>query len=504
MGVSRSYLSRAEVQKLLGVNAFGMWRLVRKYAMFPEPVENPYSPRERPEPQEVWDGAEVYSWAAETAEFTSRGAALLRPLPGSPAPARWLGYRDTLRGPALDWHTSIGVLRIVHCDDSRVATALATAIHASGNEEGVVSVCALYGDMGFHGPALVAADTAQPGIEYEVSWGDIAALAGQVLPWWPRLLRLPHAIRHWEPGAQAAVVSIPLSDQEIILHRAAASGVFDTIASAALRDMANSIHNDRVRETRREIEIFCKGREGEIPNPVIAGAVLDTSRHPLPREGERRVLKTGWRRLALHPHAHAVAALEVALDREPDLLPFGAVIEVPVESGTVSDRWACRLTECRPAAAHAVLAQNDKAEAYFTDPLTGMPVLRTHGADSRHVWRFYTPLSLPGGGAELASVVLHHTLWVTTSDGHVHPAPCTPTEYLWWGDSWGDRASEAAAVVDQILDRLSTTVTLHKHRNAPTGLTRLFSERHQQGTELTRATLLQARKAPRMRGEGKH
>ena len=78
---------------------------------------------------------------------------------------------------------------------------------------------------------------------------------------------------------------------------------------------------------------------------------------------------------------------------------------------------------CDPIAAHAVLAQDAKTEAFFIDPLTDMPVLRTPGDGGKQVWRFYTPLSLSAGGAELGSLVLHHTLWAITSDGRVHPAP---------------------------------------------------------------------------------
>ncbi|MGW4438088.1 hypothetical protein ACWELO_20415 [Streptomyces sp. NPDC004596] len=496
MGVSHSYLTKPEVQQLLGMTTFGMRRLTRKHDKFPRPKEKPYSPFNRQEPHEVWDATEVYSWAAETAELAHRGALLLRPLPEDPAPGRWLGYKDTMRGPALDWHTGLGVIRLVQCADAKTATDVASAITSNGNKDGVVTVCALYGDMGIHGPALVAADTAHPGIEYEASWGDVATLVGQALPWWPRLLRLPSVIRQWKPGAQAAVVEIPANDNEKILRSAAANDVFDVTSRVAVTDMANSIRNDRIDHTRHEIEIFCKEGYGKTPNPVVAGAVPDTSHHLLPCDGDRETLKTGWHKLALHTHPDAVAALEVAIGLEPDLLPFGAVTEIPVQPRTISDRWTHRLTICDPTAAHAVLAQDSRAEAFFTDPLTDMPVLRTPGNEDKQVWRFYAPLSLPAGGAELASVVLHHTLWVTTSDGHLHPAPCTPTEHLWWGDGWGDRASEAAAVVDQLLDDLGATIDLHEHWNAPKGLTALFNETHKPGVELTRAALLHARMSP--------
>ncbi|MET9550801.1 hypothetical protein ABZY36_36720 [Streptomyces sp. NPDC006627] len=67
--------------------------------------------------------------------------------------------------------------------------------------------------MSFRGLTLVAADTAHPGIEYEAAWGDVAALAGHDLPWWPDLLRLPHLIRAWQPGAPAAVVEVPANNE---------------------------------------------------------------------------------------------------------------------------------------------------------------------------------------------------------------------------------------------------------------------------------------------------
>ncbi|MCY0922829.1 hypothetical protein OS965_32595 [Streptomyces sp. H27-G5] len=496
MGVSSSYLSRAQVQQLLGVNTFGMWRLARKYDKFPKPTQKTGGHFDAKEREEVWESTSVYSWAAKTPEFAHRGAVLRRPLPEVLAPGRWAGYRDTPQGPAQDWHTDLGLIRIVHRGGSFTASNAATALRDQGNKDGVVTLCVLYGDMGRRGPALVAADIAHPSIEYEASWGDVTALAGQVLPWWPALLRLPEVIRHWTPGAAEVVVEVPADDHEKALRRAAANGTFEATSRTAAQDMANSIRNDRINYTSNDVRIFCKDGYGETPNRVVAGAVPDMSSHPLPCGGNREALMAGWRALALHTHPDAVAALEVASVRDPALLPFGATTEIPVQQGIISDRWTRRLTMCDPTAAHAVLAHDTKPEAFFIDPLTDMPVLRTSGDDGKLAWRFYAPLSLPVGGAELASLVLHHTLWVTTSDGHVHPAPCTPTDHLWWGDGWGDRPSEAAAVTDQLLDNLSATVDLHHHYEAPKGLTALFNEEHREGTELTRATLLHARMTP--------
>ncbi|MGW0778054.1 hypothetical protein ACWD01_31465 [Streptomyces sp. NPDC002835] len=48
---------------------------------------------------------------------------------------------------------------------------------------------------------------------------------------------------------------------------------------------------------------------------------------------------------------------------------------------------------CDPTAAHAILAQGKKAETFFIDPLTDMPVLRTPDNDGKQVQRYYAPLS---------------------------------------------------------------------------------------------------------------
>ncbi|MFJ2407021.1 hypothetical protein ACIOUE_37640 [Streptomyces xanthochromogenes] len=62
----------------------------------------------------------------------------------------------------------------------------------------------------------------------------------------------------------------------------------------------------------------------------------DISHHPLRCDGDRQVLEAGWHQLALSTHLDAVAAIEVAVCRRPDLLPFGALSEVPVRPGAIS------------------------------------------------------------------------------------------------------------------------------------------------------------------------
>ncbi|MFD9633429.1 hypothetical protein [Streptomyces violascens] len=57
----------------------------------------------------------------------------------------------------------------------------------------------------------------------------------------------------------------------------------------------------------------------------------------------------------------------------------------------------------------------------------------------------------------------------------------------------GDRPSEAPAVVDALLDGLSTTVDLRRHWKAPEGLIALFCEEHERGAALTSGILLHAR-----------
>ncbi len=498
MGMNDSYLCKREVQRLLGVNAFGLRRVVRKYDDLPEPTERPRNPfavpGEQKEGEEAWEANAVYRWAAATPEFSHRGALLERPLPADPFPGHWAGHAETVRGSALDWDTALGLVRIVHNDDRNTATIVACALVGSGNPDAVVTVCALSGDVTSTGPVLVACDTAHPTIEYDVPWGVVAALAGEVLPWWPKSLRLPQLIGVWQSGDASAVVEVPANANERILRRAADNTSLDPASRAAATDMANDIRNGRIVKLLAEIGLRLEDWREE-SNQVVIAAVPDTTHHPLPSSGDQSALRAGWRKLALSTAPDAVAALEIAVGCRPALLPYGALTEVPVIPGTVIERWTQRLAICEPTAAHAVLAEGDAAEEFFTDPLTDMPALRTTGGGRRAVWRFYAPLSLPAGGAVLDSAVLHYTVWITTSDGHVHPAPCIPTSHLWWG-GWGDQPSEAAAVIDALLDNLGATVSLRKHWQAPKGLTALFGQEHKHGTQLSRSALLYARMTP--------
>ncbi|KUJ31080.1 hypothetical protein ADK46_25815 [Streptomyces rimosus subsp. rimosus] len=64
------------------------------------------------------------------------------------------------------------------------------------------------------------------------------------------------------------------------------------------------------------------------------------------------------------------------------------------------------------------------------------------------------------------------------------------------GQRLGDQPSEAATVIDTLLDDLGATVNLREHFNASKGLVSLLNEEREQGTKLTRSTLLQARMRP--------
>ncbi|GAA2793191.1 hypothetical protein GCM10010441_18040 [Kitasatospora paracochleata] len=497
MAVRTTYLSKTEVQDLLGVSSFGMWRLPRQHENFPAPVENDnYRDPLVPDPGPRWDGTRLYTWAAATSEFQHRGALLNRPLPGQRRPGQYLGYRDTKYGPATDWHTTIGTIRVLHTTRSKAASAMAIDLAADRNRE-IATVCALYGDIGHTGPALVAADTAHPRIEYEAQWGRVADLAGQSLPWWPRLLCRPDVIRQWAPGSPAVVAAVPVDDREQTLRRAAENPVFARAARSALTAMADAIRNQRIDGIRSEIRIYTSHSDRLQTNLVVAARPDDTA-HPIAVEEDEEVLRRGWRQIVTSTQPDAVAAADIALGYQPELLPYGHFTEVPAKPGTVADRWARRLTICDPTAGHATLAEGKEVDDFFIDPLTDMPVVRTKPDDGKSAtWLFYAPLSLPAGRGELASVTLHDTLWITTTDGQTHPAPCTTSDHLWWGDGWGDRPTEAAHVINQLLDNPTTPISLDDHGSkAPAGLTALLNEDHKQGTELNRAKLLHARMTP--------
>ncbi|MET7304990.1 hypothetical protein [Embleya sp. NPDC005575] len=499
MGVGTTYVTKAQLRELLGVNTFGLRRVLRRED-FPASTKDRPTLRSRFDEDDdpVWNATEVYRWAAHDHDFAHRGAVLLRTDPEDPAPGRWAGAHATAQGPATDWHTDIGTIRLVHTDDSGAASAAATAlVNDPAGPGDIVVVCALFGDIGFTGPALVAADTARPDIEYEAQWGRVVQLAGQPLPWWPHRLRLPELVLAWRPATPVVVTDVPVGDRETALRRAARNPVFGPAARAALTATADAVHNAHVEGTAMDADIFGRDRPGR-GHPIVIAARPDPHVHCVPEIEDRDLLSAGWTQVAACPHPDAVAVLHEALYVVPPLLPFGPITTAPA-GAPVARRWARRLAVCDPTAAHAALTDKP-VDTFFVDPLTGMPALRTapddHDRDA--TWIFYAPLALPAG-ADLAKVTLHGTVWITTTDEQVHPAPCTPGrgDHLWWGDGYGDRATEASYVLHQLLDHPTRSVTLREHwQHAPEPLTDLLNREHPDGTELTRATLLRTRMTP--------
>ncbi|WP_159056184.1 P-loop NTPase fold protein [Streptomyces scabiei] len=484
------HLSAPDVRRLLGHETFGTRRLARRYGDFPEPDTRHGDPERGGRP--LWAATSVYTWAAETPAFARRGALLRRPLPDDLRPGRWHGSTQTAYGPAIDWATDVGIIRVVHTSESTAASAVAASLSKDRDTHGIVAVCCLYGDLGPTGPALWVADTAHPYIRYEAYWGVLGELAGQPLPWWPTALRLPELVTEWRPGAEPAVVPVPADDDETVLRRAARNTSLPERARAALDDLANAMRNQRVSGVRTSVDIY--GRSSDIARTVVA-AHPDVTGHPLPESEDRALLSAGWKAVGDSYEPDAAAALQAARAYDPEPLPYGAVTEVERSHATI-ERWIERLVECDPTAAHVALARarSAEAEAFFVDPVTGMPALRTGGdASERGRWRFHAPLSLPTDG-QLSSVVLQDTAWITTDDGLVVPAPCAPNEHFWWGDGWGDRPTEIAYVISLLLDDLRATPDFRDQwSSAPHGLVALFNEEHPPGTELSRAALLHAR-----------
>ncbi|GAA2283198.1 hypothetical protein GCM10010430_80940 [Kitasatospora cystarginea] len=260
--------------------------------------------------------------------------------------------------------------------------------------------------------------------------------------------------------------------------------------------MADDMRNDRVEDVARDIQTY--GNHIASPERLVIAATHDARTHPIQLVKDDALLRQGWEEITRSTEPDAVEALDIALGRHPNLLPFGHFTHIPVTDNPVVERWTRRLALCDPTAGHATLAEDKTVDAFFTDPLTDMPVVRTKDDDENHAqWLFYVPLSLPAGRGELASIVLHGPVWITTTDGFVHPAPCTPGEHLWWGYAGGERPLELAHVVNVLLDNLGARITLNNYwDSAPDGLTTLFNKDHKRGTELTRAALLHARMTP--------
>ncbi|MGW7072157.1 hypothetical protein ACWGII_25870 [Streptomyces sp. NPDC054855] len=496
-GRNMAYLRRHEVEKLLHLEKGELDRLLEDDEDFPQGSREHHDPFELAldkEPPVTWDGGAVYIWAARSSRFRERGAVLLAPsLRTQPvAPGKWLGFQPTSQGPAMDWETDLGVIRIVHTTRHGAACAMAEELAEEAGTQGVITVCALFGDIGFSGPALIAADTAQPSLEYEAQWGLVTRLVGQPLPWWPHALRRSDVISQWSPGAPVTLAEVLPDEKEITLRQAATVRWPDGAAKTALVDLANSLRNQDISSLAREIHIFSEDGGHPHGDPLLIAARHRTEGYPLPRTDDRDLLAAGWHTIASSQLFEAYEPMQIGLYYASDLLPFGPHTTVR-SRGPAARRWGQQLTACTPTAVHAVLADDAQDVTFYTDHTTGIPVVRK-GPSRDGSWVFLAPLQLPEQGAQLESVILEDTVWIQTTDGRIHPGPCTHGAHLWWGPGGGDRPTEAAWVISQLMDDISTHVTLTDHwRHAPAGLTKLLNQTRAHGTELPRAELEHAR-----------
>ncbi|MFJ7990426.1 hypothetical protein [Streptomyces sp. NPDC096351] len=441
-----------------------------------------------------WEGSAVYAWAAASQRFRDQGAVLLNPDLRSRtfAPGKWIGFQPTSVGPATDWETDLGVIRLLHTTRRAAAAAMAEELSETADAQGVVTVCSLFGDIAISGPALIAADIAQPQLHYEAQWGTVTKLVGQRLPWWPDLLRRADVISQWSPGAPVTMAELLPDDEETTLREATGPWHLFPEVRSALTDLANSLHNQRIDSVSSDVRIF--GKYGTSPDgvPLLVAAQHPTDGYPLPRIDDRDLLTRGWQALASSQLFEAYEPLSIMMRTDPTLLPFGPRIKVS-DHTPAARRWAAQLRPCAPSALHAVLADDAQDVTFHRDVSTGTPAVRIRSADRRS-WTFLAPLRLPGRQAQLKSVILDDTVWVSTTDGRIHPAPCTLHDHLWWGHGGGDRPTEAAWVITQLMDDLNAEVTLANHwSHAPQGLTELLSRSHQPGTELSRSALELAR-----------
>ncbi|MFB7998774.1 hypothetical protein ACFC4G_38845 [Streptomyces sp. NPDC056002] len=498
MGLQHSArLRKHEVEALLHLPPGKLDRLLAEAQDFPRGERKEVNSMQRALGEKAyrwWDGSAVYAWAATTPRFRDHGAILLNPAveARSSAPGKWIGFQPTSQGPAMDWETGLGVIRLLHTTHRGAATAMAEELAEVPDAQGVVTVCSLFGDIGATGPALIAADTAQPQLEYEAQWGTVTKLVGQRLPWWPALLRRADVISQWSPGAPVTIAELLPDEEEMTLRGAAGIKWPVPDVQTALTDLANALRNQRVDSVNRDSRIFSENGATPDGAPLLVAARHPTEGFPLPRTDDRELLAQGWRVLASSQLFEAYEPLAIVMRSDPTVLPFGAKVKVSDRS-LAARHWAKQLRPCDPSALHAVLADDAKDVTFHMDPSTGTPAVRTRTLNGDE-WIFLAPLRLPGRRAQLKSVILDDTVWVSTTDGRIYPAPHPPYEHLWWGYGAGDRPTEAAWVIAQLLDDLSSHVTLADHwASAPQGLTKLLNHPHQSSTELPRSALELAR-----------
>ncbi|WP_344681403.1 hypothetical protein [Saccharopolyspora taberi] len=467
----------SDCARLLGCTRLQMWFLHKLGRFAPPAGEENGKP--------YWHKPEVYRWAAGAGRPLVRRVPV-RYWPDAAEPADYLGTREVPNAVAQVWGTETGRVCVVWpLPEVMGLPASRIAAHVPEAD----TLIRVQGDFGLDGPGLATAEPgAQPDwTDFGVRWSDLVRVLGQPAPYWPYMLRIPHLIQAWEPGADTVEYPTVPEVNTTPLLRLAAALPADSPAHQVLMYLAQITQHRSHTSAVQDLEILDEHVErASVDNPVVIAA------RPMPvpdveDEGlEESTWRAGWMEILGRTDQLAVECVHQASRWDGGAgFPYSKVERFDPAATPHGTEWAARLEPTVRTAAFERIDPDGRGETLI-DPATDAPaVRRPDGEITAAVPQRLTTIS------PLAEIILGDPIWIRVEDGTLYLAP----KHHYFGLSWGYGGSgpgSLALLIHRLLDDITSPAADHVN-GAAEGLETLTQHDWPAGTVLTRVQLEAAR-----------
>ncbi|MFD4111324.1 hypothetical protein ACFWWU_35010 [Streptomyces sp. NPDC058650] len=364
-------------------------------------------------------------------------------------PSQFLGAQRRQDWVLYRWETEFGIVVLAHGVVGEMGMTFPGLTLLRELAQDAVALAVVEPDYGPpDGPSLEVIDAAGPDKHYGTTWHRLERVLGMPAPYWHSNLRDPELMMAWKPGAPTVHVPAVVTPDPAPLLRLAAEEPDGSHAAAAALEVARRALWNCADSAHKEIAEYVDASDGIASIAVAARPVMP---HP-PQPVAEEILRDGWRSIL---HRTDVLATECArlghVLGATRYFPGSCKVTVDPSSCVEAGRWASRL-QASPRIALATYLGDDQERDILVDPVTDMPAVRTGD-----VIETVAPQRLPAH-SPLAALTIgrgHNSVWVTTQDGTVFPAPQIGGGYTYGYAGGGPVA--LARLIGLLLDDITHT-----------------------------------------------
>ncbi len=378
-------------------------------------------------------------------------------------PARFLPPERRRGWVLYRWETQFGEVVLAHTVRGEMGMTFPSHALLRELAEDAVALAVVEPDYSPpHGPSLEAIDADGPDKYYGTTWRRLERVLGMPAPYWHSSLRDPELMMAWRPGATTLEVPAVVVPDPGPLLRLAAQEPDGSHAGVAALDTARRAVWSETKSCHDEITEHVDTSE-ELASIAIAARPLLPPEPPTVAE---EVLRDGWRTILNRTDTLAAdcARLGQVLGAAR-YFPGSCKVTVDTASCAQAGQWASRL-QAGPRTALATELGGDGDQDILIDPITDMPAVRTSDGSIKTM----APQRLPAH-SPLAALTIgrgHNSVWVTTQDGTVFPAPQIGGGYTWGYSGGGPMA--LARLIELLLKDITHTAPGYDGQQPPTGL----------------------------------